>query len=539
MKIRPWLLLLSFALVAALGYWLAGTAVPEAPRKSETKTAVAKPSRPPVPDEPLPKFRRNERPPGWQGDAYARIAGALEGQRVISFADRDALNRFLARNNGRLRILGRLDALNSLRVAFDNPGDLASLLDGDEEQSFIFPVTAPYPPEGSVQPGAVGMGNSLHEWLGIDGDNSAWGKGVRIAVLDTGVSSHAAFNTTIRGIDLIDSTSGSDPNGHGTAVTSMIIGGNPQTPGVAPSAEIIAVRIADNGGVSDSFVLAKGIIAAVDAGAQIINISMGSFGDSALVRRAIDYAQDSGSLIIAAAGNNGLDQVTYPAANSGVVAVGAVDAAGRHLAFSNSGESVDLSAPGLALNAAWPGDKAASVTGTSFSAPIIAGAIAAVMTETGVRLTPEQAYQRLTSFLNDGDQAGPDSKLGRGMPDLGRTLAGNTPGIHDAAVAAQRILQPDPGNPYGQIEVLIQNRGTETLINTAVEVGAGGGTITSNITSLAPNAVRTIRVPLPRPLESTTGGIEVEARVRLSDGSRDAKPSNDRRVETHSSHAPL
>lgn len=486
-------------------------------------------------DEPPVKFRSADRPPASSGDPAARAEGALEGQRIIVFKDAGALERFLKNAAGRVGLLGRLDALNALRVAFSGYDDLLGLLDGEDEESFIFPVNAPAPPEGTVQPGAIALGNQLHEWLGITGENSTWGSGVRIAVLDTGVQAHSAFSGDIRSINVIDSTSGSTArNGHGTAVASVIVSGDPLTPGVAPGAELLSVRIADDDGRSDSFLLAKGIVAAVDAGAKLINISMGSFGDSALVRNAIEYARSGGSLIVAAAGNNGIGQVAYPAANDGVIAVGAVDALGSHLDFSNRGEEVDISAPGYGVNAAWTGNQAASMTGTSFSTPIVTGAIAAIMTEySSVKLTPAQAWDKLSSYLNDGGTAGRDPLLGSGMPDIGRVLQSRTRGVYDAAVASNRIVPATSATPYGEVEVLVQNRGTETLINTTVQVSTGGGVISTNLTSLAPNAVRTVRVPVTNPPTNNAGTLRVESKVLLTGGVEDVKPANDRRAETY------
>ncbi len=534
MKYRPLLYVLGFALVAGLGYWLAGTAVPE----NEVNSKAGNPTPPrtePVIDEPFPKFRKAERSPASvsKRDHDALEAGALEGQRVLIFSDKDALARFLARAGDKVKVLGRLDALNALRVGFSDYDELASLLDGEEE-AFIYPVNAPPPPEGTVQPGAVALGNQLLDWLGITGDNSDWGSGVKIAVLDTGIVTHPAFTTSISTIQLVPaSLDPSQQNAHGTDVASVIIGNDPLTPGVAPGADLIAVRIANDDGQSDSFLLAKGIVSAIDAGAKIINISMGSFGDSAIVRNAIEYARASGAVIVAAAGNNGLDRVAYPAANEGVIAVGGVDALGNHLDFSNTGDSIAISAPGYSINAAWTGDQAASVTGTSFSSPIVAGAIAAVMTQSGGKLTATQAWNLLSSYLNDGGAAGDDSQLGAGMPDIGRVLNANTRGIYDAAVGSNRILPPDGAHPYGQVEVLVQNRGTETLINTAVEVSANGGKSTVNLTSLAPNAVRTVRLPITRPPSQGNSTLNVLSRVQLSGGQKDAKPSNDRRAETY------
>lgn len=535
MQVRPLIFVLGFALVVMLGYWLATTAVPQAAPGGNPARTSDLPGRTVPADEEMPRFRRGERPPAKRGDSEAAKAGALEGQRVLVFKDQAALARFLERMGDQIHLLGRLDALNALRVGFADYADLLAMLDGGEEESFIFPVNDPSPGEGTVQPGAVALGNRLLDWLGISGDNSDWGKGVLIAILDTGVAANPAFGSTIRSINLVDLPADlTNQNGHGTAVASVIIGNNALTPGVAPGAGILSVRIANDNGQSDSFLLAKGIIAAVDAGAQLINISMGSSGDSVLVRNAIAYALERGSLIVAAAGNNGSNQVSYPGANAGVLAVGSVDALGNHLDFSNSGNSIALAAPGYGLNAAWTGDQAMSVSGTSFSTPVVSGSIAAIMTEAGAgNLTPAQAYQQLASYLNDGGAAGKDTELGGGMPDIGRVLNGKTRGIYDAALASQQILPPDAGNPYGQIEIMVQNRGTETLINTAVNVSTGAGAVTANITSLGPNDVRTIRVPISQPASAYANGLRVDAKVLLSDGVIDTKPSNNRRVETY------
>ena len=535
MRVRHLLFLLSFTLVVMLGYWLATTAMPPGAPDGHPSRAANPPHRTVMADDAMPRFRRGERLPDRWGDVDAANAGALEGQRVLVFKDQAAVARFLQQMGDGVRLLGRLDALNALRVGFGDAADLLALLDGSEELSYIFPVNSPAPAEGTVQPGAVALGNRLLDWLGITGDNSNAGKGVLIAILDTGVTASSAFKSNIRSINLVDLPADlTAQNGHGTAVASMISGNNPLTPGVAPGADILSIRIANDNGESDSFWLAQGIIAAADAGAQLINISMGSDGDSAVVREALAYARERGALVVAAPGNNGSAQVSFPGANDGVITPAAVDAVGNHLDFSNTGSSIDLAAPGYGLNAAWTGDQALSVTGTSFSAPIVAGAIAYVMTEADAgKLTASQAYQMILSYLNDGGTAGKDNQLGGGMLDLGRVMNGTTPGIYDAAVASNTLLAADAGNPYGQVEILVQNRGTETLINTSVQISTGGGVVSKNITSLAPNAVQTVRVPISQPADAYVNGLRVEAQVVLSGGLKDAKPSNDRRVETY------
>lgn len=532
MRFRWAIILVTFVLAGWMGYWLAGTAVPRRPIPQDSTTSESTRKRTVMKDDLAPKFRSEERSVKSRRDDDALANGALPGQRNIVFKDQAALDAFLKRAGDRVRIMGRIDALNALRVGFSNPDDLAALLDGDAQDSYVYPVDVPAPGDGTAQPGAVALGAGLLDWLGISGDNSAWGSGVSVAILDTGVTSNSAFTSKITSINLVDLPSDlSTQNGHGTGVASMIIGNGSLTPGVAPGASIVSIRIANDLGQSDSFLLAKGIVAAVDAGAGLINISMGSPGDSGLVRNAIEYARAAGSIIVAATGNNGIDQISYPAANDGVIAVGAVDAVGNHLDFSNTGKQVALSAPGFEVNAAWVGDQAASVSGTSFSSPIVVGAIAAVMSQPGsTKLTNLQALDLINKYLNDGGEAGADLALGGGMPDLSRVLNRSTPGIYDAAVASQRVIPPSPGNPYGQVEVLVQNRGTEPLINTGVRISTPGGVVNSNITTLAVGGVQTIRVPIQQP---TAESMRYDSQVKLSGGRSDAKPSNNRRVETY------
>jgi len=526
---KQWIWLAILFLVATVGgYWLAKTAVPE-PRGATADDPP--PHRATAPsDSPMPVFRRGDRPPAAPRDHEAIDAGAVANQRVIAFSSREALEAFLARAGDSIRILGRLDALHALRVGFRDGDSLAALLDGDEELSMIYPVEIPMPGNVAAQPGAVPLGNGLLAWLGIEGMPAA-GDGVRIAILDTGVFAHSWFGGNITAIDLVERLGGAaDINGHGTAVASMILGQNRLTPGAAPNARIIDIRIANDLGASNSWLLAEGILAAVDAGAHIVNISLGSTADSALVRNALAYAQAAGVIVVAAAGNQGLDRVAYPAANSGVIAVGATDAAGNHLAFSNSG-NINVSAPGFGINAAWPGDGAVNVHGTSFSAPIISGALAWIMSTQNVSAT--QAVALMNQYLNDAGTAGPDPAHGGGLPALDRVANGTTPGIHDAAVASHHVIPPSPGKPYAQVEVVVQNRGTETLFNTAVTINHPGGTTSANISSLPPGAVQPVFVPIPNIHYESGQPHTFDSRVTIGQGVADANPTNNRRTDVH------
>jgi len=485
------------------------------PRKSHIPSQVAKPIVSPQYD-PVLKTKTGEREARDRLDMAAINDGALPNQRVIVLKDKVALEAILVKLGNGVNLLGRLDKLNALHIGFGNEDDLIALLDGTEETGFIYPVNIPEFSTGP-QAGAVPLGNGLLDWLAVTGDNSLWGKGIKIAILDTGIADHIAFRNAIERINLVPlPANAADLNGHGTSVASLIFSSNPLAPGIAPGATPLSVRIADDNGASNSFLIAQGIIAAVDAGAQLINISLGGNGRSSLVENALDYAKQAGVVVVAAAGNSGTEGVMYPAASPSVVAVGAVDAKNQHMAFSTTGEQVAVAAPGYAVSAAYPGNRAASVTGTSFSSPIVTGVIAATMSQGGTQnLSGTAALSAVNSSLNDVGLQGSDFATGGGVPDMWRIRNGNTPGVYDAAVTSITTSG-------GQVQALVQNLGTETLVNAGVSVRVNGVTTNANITTLAPGDTRVINVP--------TGGAEnlnIKGSVRLSTGQTDQRPSND------------
>jgi hypothetical protein len=132
-------IVLSLLFAGLLGYWLARSATPETKVRAG-ETQERRPVRTSVVEETERRYRVGDREDAFRFDQDALDEGALVGQRALVFADRDALERFLARAGDGIVILGRLDALNALRVSFLNYDDLAGLLDGTEEESFIYPV---------------------------------------------------------------------------------------------------------------------------------------------------------------------------------------------------------------------------------------------------------------------------------------------------------------------------------------------------------------------------------------------------------------
>ena len=311
-------------------------------------------------------------------------ASALRNEALLKFKSPAALRDFLNRaGRGKLKVLGRLDALLAVRVGFDQLEQLRALIGDDasvyEDIDANFVVKVPDWPSAEDRPGGSGtasFGGDFLDAIGATGDRSAWGDGITVAVLDTGVEAHPTFSDgQITHMDLVND--GQPFDGHGTAVASLIGGQDEQAPGVAPASHILDVRVADSQGVSSSFTLAEGIIQAADAGAQVINISLGSYGDAAVVRDAVAYAQSKGAVVIGAAGNDQTDnQLAYPAAISSVISVGGVDANHQQAYFSNSGTGLDVTAPAVGIQSAYGADSIVLGDGTSQAAAIASGVVA-------------------------------------------------------------------------------------------------------------------------------------------------------------------
>ncbi|MFK7910637.1 MAG: S8 family serine peptidase [Akkermansiaceae bacterium] len=446
---------------------------------------------------------------------------ALAQERIAVFKSDEAYRKFLASLGQRkFKLLGKSDRLRAVRFGFSR-GTSTDGID-DAELAYNYSVNIPSPPDASAQVGASGFGRDALSWLGVTGDNSQWGKGVTVAVLDSGVNSHIALNQQNGKVSQIALTEVTDSSqlGHGTAVASIISGDHQLTPGVAPASDILSIRITDDSGSSDSFTLADGIIQAVDAGADVINISMGSYGDSHVVKSAVEYAQKNGSVIVASSGNAGLSAIAYPAAYEGVIAVGAVEAKGEHLEFSNTGENLGISAPGYAVNAAWGEEQLTQFSGTSASAPFISGAIAATMSEKN--LTAAQATELVLGNSNEAGLPGSDDAYGAGILDLGRIMNDGTAGIYDVALASQVLVPPSATSTLPQVLVTVQNRGTETLINSPLTINSPSGTQTINISSLAPGAIQTYPVPvlLNNPVTVSSSVQTTESDINATNNNR-------------------
>jgi type VII secretion-associated serine protease mycosin len=261
------------------------------------------------------------------------------------------------------------------------------------------------------------------------------GKGVRVAVIDTGVDDTNPQLTgavdKAAGRDLLDK--GGDPTkdqvGHGTKVAGIIAARPAEGTGfvgLAPAATIIPIRQNDADSRGDSNTMATAIAHAVAQGADVINISQDTTkplsGDSELAR-AVGKAIDARVVVVASAGNDGLDgrpKETYPAAFDGVLAVASSDRNNERAAFSQAGSFVGVAAPGVDIVSTVPGGGQCTDSGTSFSAPFVAG-VAALLKEKHPRWSPAQIVTQIERTA-ERSVNGHDDFVGWGVVDPVRAV---------------------------------------------------------------------------------------------------------------------
>lgn len=226
----------------------------------------------------------------------------------------------------------------------------------------------------------------------FDAWDAGRGRGQVIAVLDTGVSlRHPDLKgRLVAGIDLVDrGTRPRDRNGHGTFVAGVAVATADNArggAGVAPRAKVMPVRVLDDEGAGTSDVVAEGIRWAARNGATVINLSLADVPGQERsatdlittdVELAIRQAALDGVVVVAAAGNDGLEQTPY-AKDLPALVVGATNADDALWEHSNYDDNT-LFAPGVKIVSTYVGDPYAIADGTSFATPIVAAGAALLL----------------------------------------------------------------------------------------------------------------------------------------------------------------
>jgi subtilisin len=291
------------------------------------------------------------------------------------------------------------------------------------QQILTVPTTSAAAAIGTLKANASGLGTlandptTISQYAYAVGAPAAWsrgltGAGVTIAILDTGVLGHISLQGRLdqsglpfTGDDIQDSVSDhldGTGEGHGTGAATLAAGRqdtpkNPFLPGVATGATIKSVRVCDRYGRCRASDVIRGLcytLATTNPKKLVINMSLGGDNQSETLDDVVRYAISQGALVVAAAGNDGLKPEPLPhfpaassaiAKNDGLISVAALQfspSSWRHADFSTSGKYIDIAAPGnqLAGCAICPGvgfgDGYSAREGTSFAAPLVAGALA-------------------------------------------------------------------------------------------------------------------------------------------------------------------
>lgn len=337
------------------------------------------------------------------------------------------------------------------------------------------------------------------------------GKGVKVAVIDTGVDiknsqlksavdtkngknflpkkskkekkkEESAGEAVPRGKD----NGTSDYIGHGTKVAGIIAARpDPETGfvGLAPESTIIPILQNDGKGGGNVTSLANSIDHAVKAGADVINISQDTaeaLKPDSVLKRAVDKALAAEVVVIASAGNDGLDgkvKETYPASYDGVLAVASSDRNNERAPFSQSGEFVGIAAPGVDMVSTVPGGGHCSDNGTSFSAPYVAGVAALLRAEH----KDWKAHEIVAQLEQTAERsiAGHDRHVGWGVVDPVRALTEDDERV-DKPVAEEGIGKGKKPTPAKlQLGETTQERnerlGTYAVVGGGVLVGVVGG----------------------------------------------------------------
>ncbi|WP_067726025.1 S8 family serine peptidase [Oceanobacillus damuensis] len=266
--------------------------------------------------------------------------------------------------------------------------------------------------------------NETEHWnIQSTGAPFAWaegftGKGINIAIIDTGISSHPDLEIA-GGYSAVDyTTEWTDDNGHGTHVAGVI--GSKRDDigvvGIAPESSLYAVKALDADGKGGIFNVVDAIEWSIENNMDIINLSLGyekDSEDSEALRNMLDEAYDSGILVVGASGNDG-NSVTYPAKYDSVIGVSAVDGRLNIAGFSSTGAEVEFSAPGFNIISTYLNDSYGMGSGTSQASPHVSGMLA-ILKQKFPQMTNGELREELINHTEDLGEPGRDPLYGHGF----------------------------------------------------------------------------------------------------------------------------
>jgi serine protease len=448
------------------------------------------------------------------------------GEIIVKFrprVSRAAIDRVNARFGTSVFRTSRFAGFKRLRIpAGMTVAEMVEIYQAEPDVEYAeanYLVHASWLPNDEFYPYQWHLDNAEYGGIGMEAAwNTSDGSGAIIAIVDTGIAYEdhresfwtryeqapdLAQTLFVAGYDFVND----DPHpnddsspGHGTHIAGTIAQSTNNAigaAGVAFGAYLMPVKVLDSSGTGTHADLADGIRFAVDHGAQVINLSLGGPQSSTTLKDAVAYAYENRVTVIAAAGNEGLSIINYPAAyDQYVIAVGATQYDETLAPYSNYGPSLDLVAPGgnlgLDQNSDGYGDGVLQQTyekggwrriswgyyfmdGTSMAAPHVSG-VAALLIAAEVATTADQVRQTLQSTAEDLGIPGRDNTYGWGLVDATAALA---------AVPSPSPLPPPPpvaafsGSPTSgeaPLTVNFADQSTGDITSWSWEFGDGGNT---------------------------------------------------------------
>lgn len=208
-----------------------------------------------------------------------------------------------------------------------------------------------------------------------------------------------------------------DGNGHGTHVAGTIaaLANNEGVVGVYPGVDVHTVKIFnDSGSWTFASDLIGGIQQCADAGANVVNMSLGGGSASTSESNAMQNFVSQGVMLVAAAGNDGNSTLSYPASYDAVISVAAVGSNESHASYSQYNSQVELAGPGSSVYSTYPNNTYATLSGTSMATPHVAG-VAALVWSFFPQCTNEQIRSALQVTAKDKGASGRDNFYGYGI----------------------------------------------------------------------------------------------------------------------------
>ena len=262
-------------------------------------------------------------------------------------------------------------------------------------------------------------------------DETLGSSDVTVAVVDQGVKyDHPDLEGNVAadsGKDFVDGDADPSPDSlseeiHGTHVAGIAAADVDNGTGVTGigNSTVISGRALSEDGRGSTSDIADGIQWAADQGADVINLSLGGGGYTQTMKNAVSYATGQGSLVVAAAGNDGIEGVSYPAGYSESLAVSALDPDESLASYSQYGDAVELAAPGTNVLSTWPepGTPYNAISGTSMATPVVAGTAGLTLAKWDLTNTELRSHLKNTAV----DVGLSEPEQGSGRVDAGNAV---------------------------------------------------------------------------------------------------------------------